>query len=110
MVKGQASYITTEGTSTKSFDLKSLYNGCVLASQTGVVAQGCTIQYTGVRTDGVVVSKTCVFNTLATQLAFCEFPTGFKGLKSVKIVPVRADLLPPTTVVFIDTVLGSTYT
>ena len=102
--------ITTEGTSTKFFDLTSLFNGCLVASQTGLVAQGCTIEYIGVRTDGVVVSKTCVFSSLATKLAACDkFPTGFKGLKSVKVVPVRADLLPATTVVVIDTVSGSTY-
>ncbi|KAL8852721.1 MAG: hypothetical protein Q9221_002351 [Calogaya cf. arnoldii] len=111
IAEGQRSMIVTDGR-TKSFALYSDYNGCVVASQTGLVAQACRIRYTGTKTDGTVVSTTCDFNPdlvdLNPQLAFCTFPRGFTNLKSVSVFPEQATLTPASTVVLVDTLSGET--
>lgn len=102
--------INTNGTSTKSFSVTSLYNACVVASQTGVLAQACTIQYTGTQTNGKKVTQTCSFavpNLLAPQAALCNLK-GFTDLKSLALEPVKATLLPASTVLLIDEVKGTT--
>ncbi|KAL8673880.1 MAG: hypothetical protein Q9168_001700 [Polycauliona sp. 1 TL-2023] len=112
MLEGQPAMFTTAGTPTNSFALKSLYNDCVVASQTGLLAEGCTIQYTGTKTDGSQVSKSCTFDpkllSLDNGLALCEFPSSFTKLKSVSVAPVKAALLPASTVVLVDTISGAT--
>ena len=102
--------ISIDGTSSTSFALKSLDNACVLVSQTGLVAESCTIQYKGVTTSGGTVSALCTFEAdlLAPKLALCTLPSSFTGLKSVSIVPVTATLPPATMVMVIDNVYGTT--
>ncbi|KAG7008957.1 hypothetical protein G7Y79_00004g015410 [Physcia stellaris] len=102
--------ITTAGTNAKSFSLTSLANACVVASQTGLVAESCTIQYNGTKAvGGGTESALCTFKAdpLNPKAALCQLPNTFSGLKSVSIVPVTATLPPATTVVFIDNVGGS---
>ncbi|KAL8649399.1 MAG: hypothetical protein Q9226_005590 [Calogaya cf. arnoldii] len=80
IAQGGSSKITTDGR-TKSFALYSDYNGCVVASQTGLVAQACRIRYTGTKTDGTVVTTTCDFKPnlvdLNPQLAFSHINKGY---------------------------------
>ena len=107
--------ITIAGTSTKAFDLKNTYDACVVASQTGLISQSCTIKYTGTTILGKTVSTTCTFTADTLNLknqkpASCTFPSSFKGLKSVSIIPIKATLTPLTTVVFLDSLNGTIYT
>ena len=102
--------ISIAGTNTESFSLGFTYNACVLASQTGLVAESCTIQYKGVTTTGVSVSTLCTFTAdlLAPKAAPCSLPSSFTGLKNVSIVPVTASLPADTTILILDGVSGAT--
>ena len=110
-LQGKPSMITTAGTNAKSFTLTSLANACVVASQTGVLAESCTVQYNGTKAVGSgTVSALCTFTVtdpLEPMAAPCKLPSSFSGLKSVSIAPVKATLTPASTVVFIDNVAGS---
>ena len=113
VVQGGSAKITTAGTATKSFTLSSNANGCVASTQAGQKSQSCTIKYTGVKTDGTVVTHSCDFKAglldLASQMAICTFPKGFTDLREVEVFPVKADLTPLSTVVCMDSVRGTTF-
>ena len=115
---GQTSSITTDGTTTKSFDLLTVFNACQnIEAEAKVYREvGCTIEYTGVKTNGEQVPPfRCTFKATGSFGAprtgtLCTLPKGFTGLKSVNF-----DLAEVNTwfygkaVIIIDNVVGKTY-
>ncbi|CAF9924967.1 MAG: hypothetical protein HETSPECPRED_005708 [Heterodermia speciosa] len=83
-VPADAVLVTASDTNTANFfSLQSLYQGCVVARQTGVVASSCELLYTGVKTDGARVDTTCDFVadllSARSPMAVCRFLAGLRG-------------------------------
>ncbi|KAL8787182.1 MAG: hypothetical protein Q9195_007873 [Heterodermia aff. obscurata] len=111
LTPGDRLLVTTANTKTSSFSLQSLYNGCVVASQTGVAAESCELLYTGVKTSGAKINTTCDFvaDLLSTNnpMALCKFPASFTGLKTIFLNAIKTGSTSSTTVPLVDNVSGS---
>lgn len=62
---GDRLLVTRTDTKTLSFSLKLLFKGCILASQTGLAAESCTLLYTGVKNSGARVNTTPILWRIA---------------------------------------------
>ena len=103
------------GSSVKSFDLKTIYLGCVVFAE-GVVKlpTGCTVQFTGKTTTGATVFQLVnyapntllgdgtVSTTVAARMTQGVFPSSFSNLVEVDFAVTNSVAAASVTVLFID--------
>ena len=86
------------GSKVGSFDLGSTYLGCAVQSEASAgVAEPCTAQFNGTKTNGKVVSEECTYSgsALSPALVLCTFSL-LKSLKSVNVTVVESTTLALT--------------
>lgn len=99
--------IPISGPTTNYFDLSSLFLGCVVESQTGILPAPCTVILTGKKISGP--DATYSFSYVSgTSFAPCQLQRSFVGLKTVNLA--LSNLVSTATTVFLlDSVKGTTY-
>ena len=110
ILQGQSPNITTVRP-VQYFDLHSLWLGCVVASQTGLLVSPCTLEFTPYKVKGAgptPAKKRCAF-TGGAALQLCSFPSTFSRLEAVAVGFADVATLNITTVLELDDVKGITY-
>lgn len=98
------------GSKVEYFDLDSTYLGCAVQSEASVgVPEPCTVEFSGMKTNGEVVSENCTYSGTALNPALveCAFST-LKSVESVNVTVVES-LTLELTAEYLDNVIGVLY-